>query len=114
MIRRPPRSTLFPYTTLFRSGRDPRREGSRQEARWQVERKSAMDDLDMLARTVWGEARNQGMDGMAAVANVITNRVDIDLHNDRKRGWVYITWVAGEVKEPRRNVPLAMVLGVVT
>jgi basic amino acid/polyamine antiporter, APA family len=27
-------------------------------------------------------------------------------------GWVYITWVAGEVKEPRRNVPLAMVSGV--
>jgi basic amino acid/polyamine antiporter, APA family len=28
-------------------------------------------------------------------------------------GWVYITWVAGEVKNPRRNVPLAMVLGVI-
>src|SRR2546428_4247517 len=28
MIRRPPRSTLFPYTTLFRSG--DRREGSSQ------------------------------------------------------------------------------------
>lgn len=28
-------------------------------------------------------------------------------------GWVYITWVAGEVKDPRRNVPLAMVLGVI-
>src|SRR5579859_890277 len=27
-------------------------------------------------------------------------------------GWVYITWVAGEVKEPRKNVPRAMVLGV--
>ena len=27
-------------------------------------------------------------------------------------GWVYITWVAGEVKNPKRNVPLAMVLGV--
>src|SRR2546427_6890685 len=25
MIRRPPRSTLFPYTTLFRSERDERR-----------------------------------------------------------------------------------------
>src|SRR3712207_6899856 len=25
MIRRPPRSTLFPYTTLFRSHRRPRR-----------------------------------------------------------------------------------------
>ena len=24
MIRRPPRSTLFPYTTLFRSGRNPK------------------------------------------------------------------------------------------
>ncbi|HTS35275.1 MAG TPA: amino acid permease [Candidatus Solibacter sp.] len=27
-------------------------------------------------------------------------------------GWVYITWVAGEVKDPRRTVPLAMVLGI--
>src|SRR3712207_8697831 len=26
MIRRPPRSTLFPYTTLFRSGLHPRRD----------------------------------------------------------------------------------------
>src|SRR3712207_6903512 len=26
MIRRPPRSTLFPYTTLFRSGRDRERQ----------------------------------------------------------------------------------------
>src|SRR5256885_10472937 len=43
MIRRPPRSTLFPYTTLFRSGRAraggppgrPRRDGG-----WRVDRKS--------------------------------------------------------------------------
>src|ERR1051326_5325820 len=27
-------------------------------------------------------------------------------------GWVYIRWVAGEVKEPRRNVPLGMLFGV--
>src|SRR3712207_9463685 len=40
MIRRPPRSTLFPYTTLFRSGRggvappaDGRREGVRVRGR---------------------------------------------------------------------------------
>src|SRR3712207_7804516 len=34
MIRRPPRSTLFPYTTLFRStqpGARPRRPGRRRE-----------------------------------------------------------------------------------
>src|SRR3989454_11793317 len=28
MIRRPPRSTLFPYTTLFRSLREPLAEGA--------------------------------------------------------------------------------------
>src|SRR3712207_7224879 len=35
MIRRPPRSTLFPYTTLFRSGRrpDPRRPPGRARRR---------------------------------------------------------------------------------
>src|SRR2546430_12536556 len=34
MIRRPPRSTLFPYTTLFRSGLvdDVHRQGGRQRA----------------------------------------------------------------------------------
>src|SRR3712207_8056761 len=39
MIRRPPRSTLFPYTTLFRSGRcstssESRRSSSRSPACW--------------------------------------------------------------------------------
>src|SRR2546427_2902415 len=29
MIRRPPRSTLFPYTTLFRSAAAPRRQARR-------------------------------------------------------------------------------------
>src|SRR2546430_12809691 len=31
MIRRPPRSTLFPYTTLFRSPRRPRSDHRRQQ-----------------------------------------------------------------------------------
>src|SRR3712207_8010117 len=39
MIRRPPRSTLFPYTTLFRSGGDG---GVRQPAR-QVDVTHAVD-----------------------------------------------------------------------
>src|SRR3712207_7554745 len=35
MIRRPPRSTLFPYTTLFRSGAGRARAGSvMAEPRW--------------------------------------------------------------------------------
>src|SRR5690349_23096886 len=32
MIRRPPRSTLFPYTTLFRSSRSWRRHSERRRA----------------------------------------------------------------------------------
>src|SRR3989442_9220504 len=32
MIRRPPRSTLFPYTTLFRSGRVGERRPARPDA----------------------------------------------------------------------------------
>ena len=31
--------------------------------------------VDTMARTIWGEARNQGTAGMQAVANVIMNRV---------------------------------------
>src|SRR5690348_17929341 len=42
MIRRPPRSTLFPYTTLFRSpGRFDRREGAVVGAR-----RARDDDVD--------------------------------------------------------------------
>src|SRR3954470_12039516 len=38
MIRRPPRSTLFPYTTLFRSGRVPVGSGSYRRLRPDVRR----------------------------------------------------------------------------
>jgi N-acetylmuramoyl-L-alanine amidase len=38
--------------------------------------KEYYDDMciDVLARTLWGEARNQGTHGMQAVANVVMNR----------------------------------------
>jgi APA family basic amino acid/polyamine antiporter len=29
-------------------------------------------------------------------------------------GWIYITWVSGEVKDPQRNIPRGMLLGVIT
>src|SRR2546426_4421004 len=53
MIRRPPRSTLFPYTTLFRSHLDQRR----QEAMHPIEQRQ-------LARGV-GAERLQGAPGIA-------------------------------------------------
>lgn len=36
---------------------------------------TASDPVDVLARTLWGEARGEGREGMHAVANVIMNRV---------------------------------------
>lgn len=34
-------------------------------------------EIDVLARTLWGEARGEGVAGMQAVANVILNRVAV-------------------------------------
>lgn len=36
---------------------------------------NAKNDIDVLARTIYGEARNQGIKGMEAVACVVMNRV---------------------------------------
>lgn len=46
-------------------------------------KKQLIDDnneIDLLARTMWGEARGEGQTGMQAVANVVMNRV-------KKGGW---------------------------
>src|SRR3712207_7621219 len=48
MIRRPPRSTLFPYTTLFRS-RVSRNFSGRQAALGRIARLSENVDLDELS-----------------------------------------------------------------
>src|SRR2546430_5611396 len=45
MIRRPPRSTLFPYTTLFRSQRDQDPKHQQRLAQDRARTAGAMDDL---------------------------------------------------------------------
>lgn len=45
------------------------------------------DDLDTLARTLWGEARGEGLHGMIAVGWTIRNRVETDLNKDGKPDW---------------------------
>src|SRR5260370_22783189 len=44
MIRRPPRSTLFPYTTLFRSPRNPA--GIARPGRWVSSTRTVVPDCD--------------------------------------------------------------------
>src|SRR5438093_2124957 len=48
MIRRPPRSTLFPYTTLFRSGLQ---HGAGQTRRAMIERRHAVEEMRRLPRS---------------------------------------------------------------
>src|SRR5207248_11555600 len=63
MTLHPRTSTLFPYTTLFRS-----------------------------------------LSGIGVALIAVFWAFD---------GWVYITWVAGEVKDPQRNLPRSLTMGLV-
>src|SRR2546430_11862225 len=71
MIRRPPRSTLFPYTTLFRSHPRPAtaHRGGREHGETRGERLAA-------ARHVLG------VDGLVVAVGV--GVTDAELHTDRK------------------------------
>lgn len=44
-------------------------------------------DIETVTRTLWGEARGEGFEGMVAVAWVIRNRVELDLGDDGRRDW---------------------------
>ena len=44
-------------------------------------------ELDVISRTIWGEARGEPLLGKIAVAYVIYNRVTMDLHGDNKPDW---------------------------
>src|SRR5689334_23388207 len=67
MIRRPPRSTLFPYTTLFRSRRPrldrglPRRRGRPRHGRRRVDRLGALSP-DLADGTDPARARRERRD----------------------------------------------------
>src|SRR3712207_6855535 len=62
MIRRPPRSTLFPYTTLFRSGGGVRRRRRFRRA-GPARRRAAGDQADRPARTAAVRSRDAARGG---------------------------------------------------
>src|SRR2546426_4910612 len=55
MIRRPPRSTLFPYTTLFRSRAIRAHEQSRRTRDRQAALKRCASELEQIAQKLGGE-----------------------------------------------------------
>src|SRR5256885_14565703 len=70
MIRRPPRSTLFPYTTLFRSGTALRRRGAEIPTphRRHTERRSLHLSPDVVANAgPRDQRRNAGKRSQATV-----------------------------------------------
>src|SRR2546427_4716901 len=70
MIRRPPRSTLFPYTTLFRSEQES--QYSKQALKEMIERKRRNDfvrkrEFDQLRRLRQAELQQASRPGTAPV-----------------------------------------------
>lgn len=59
------------------------------------------EELDTLARTLWGEARGELLIGIVAVAWCILNRVNIDLNNDNKPDW-WGEGIIGVCKKPQQ------------
>src|SRR3712207_9306640 len=83
MIRRPPRSTLFPYTTLFRSSKLllARIEGARAQGARLLHRLLGMDDVvDLLERL---RAAGQHVRGAVGVGfeTVDVAAADVDAGN---------------------------------
>src|SRR2546430_8634362 len=88
MIRRPPRSTLFPYTTLFRSGRSPpgsdgvrprsRRpwRGPRTRTRWlprSEEHTSELQSQSNLVCRLLLEKKKKRINRSSAAATLVTS-----------------------------------------
>jgi spore germination cell wall hydrolase CwlJ-like protein len=49
--------------------------------------KVTWEDIDILSRTIFGEARGEPLAGKIAVGRIIINRAEIDLGNDGKPDW---------------------------
>src|SRR3712207_6918687 len=76
MIRRPPRSTLFPYTTLFRSRPDPAVDRGPLGAR-QLERHAAQrvgGDAGRPADRLGGELLRERLDDIGARSKLVDRK----------------------------------------
>src|SRR3712207_8911381 len=83
MIRRPPRSTLFPYTTLFRSQRHRKRDHHAREAHLAQQVLAGDERLHAVARDLREELiehhREEDVD--AVVGDVLVDRKSTRLNS---------------------------------
>src|SRR5438552_18563831 len=76
MLRRPPRSTLFPYTTLFRSAARP---GDPRPARRPRRRAAPLEPRGVRAPDPRG-LRGHGQGGKGGGANRVSAVIDLHVH----------------------------------
>jgi N-acetylmuramoyl-L-alanine amidase len=69
------------------------------------------DEIDIMARTLWGEARSEGERGMQAVANVILYRAEhpgwwgVDIETVCKKKYQFSCWLQND---PNREKLIAV------
>src|SRR5687768_17880500 len=80
MIRRPPRSTLFPYTTLFRSNPD----GVRRDA------KVGDDDDDDSWDPVWDAAASRDATGWTAELRIPLSQLRSEEHTSELQSRLHL------------------------
>src|SRR3712207_6876299 len=80
MIRRPPRSTLFPYTTLFRSRGE---QGERRVAGAEVVQRHRHAELAQLADAVGGPRRRVEQDALGDLQAQPFGRQPVDRKSTR-------------------------------
>ena len=74
---------------------------------------TTLNEIDVLARTIWAEARGEGKTGMESVGNVIRNRVEDQRWPDSYNGvcrqkWQFSCW---NPNDPNLSKLLAVGLG---
>src|SRR2546429_2592939 len=79
MIRRPPRSTLFPYTTLFRSSKDPL-----APIDWVTVYAMAVNEENAAGGRVVTAPTNGAAGVIPAIANYYTHFIEGTPEEDRK------------------------------
>src|SRR5687768_10151017 len=102
MIRRPPRSTLFPYTTLFRSVEIPSQLGQDWVLEWR--RELTPRDFQQVLRRALQPRRNHDSDRpsrqlleqwrvtLEEVAELVAHRVRVKVDEDNVAGWMDPDW----------------------
>src|SRR5256886_11522070 len=101
MIRRPPRSTLFPYTTLFRSLNDIDRERINGQAVLQfrpVDNLTGTVDFTYSQNTV--EVRNSNVDGVLRIGEIDRDRKSTRLNSSHSQ----ISYAVFCLKKKTRHV----------